>query len=208
MKLRPALAAGLLMALSGCATYDYSGNAPGGYYRGSPEVRYRYPSDYYDRGYGYPFYGYPSYAYPYSWGGYGYPAYPVYPGARYNGPSSPRRRAPQGPPPSAPGNGQRPPPVASRPNPPSRPPSAPRQSRPEGRPATPWSRATLPVLVRQHCNADCQPTACTALKLNTSWQPAYRSCRHLTRLVTSRLYFDARRGAMDPPVPAPSGVGI
>jgi len=39
---------GLLLALSGCATYDYVGGSGGGYYHGSPSVQYSYP-------YGYPY---------------------------------------------------------------------------------------------------------------------------------------------------------
>lgn len=45
MKFRLIFAAGLL-ALSGCATYDYTGAGSGGYYRGAPDVQYRYPPGY------------------------------------------------------------------------------------------------------------------------------------------------------------------
>lgn len=64
MKMRLLLAGGLLLALSGCATYDYVGGG-NGYYRGTPSVQYNYP-------YGYPSYGYGSYPY---YGGYGYYGY-------------------------------------------------------------------------------------------------------------------------------------
>lgn len=45
MKFRLIFAAGLL-ALGGCATYDYTGGGSGGYYRGAPAVQYRYPPGY------------------------------------------------------------------------------------------------------------------------------------------------------------------
>lgn len=51
MKFRLILAAGLL-ALSGCATYDYTGAGSGGYYRGAPAVQYRYPPGYAPYSYG------------------------------------------------------------------------------------------------------------------------------------------------------------
>jgi len=58
MKTRLFLAGGLLLALTGCASYDYvGGGGGGGYYHGAPSTEYRYP------------YGYPS-AYPYGYGGY------------------------------------------------------------------------------------------------------------------------------------------
>ncbi|MFC7520138.1 hypothetical protein ACFQS6_07910 [Xanthomonas populi] len=74
MKLRLIFAAGLL-ALSGCATYDYTGGGSGGYYRGAPAVQYRSPP-----GYSPYFYGNP-YGNPYGAGSiglYDYPVYPVY----------------------------------------------------------------------------------------------------------------------------------
>lgn len=135
MNFRPTLAAGLLLVLSGCATYEQSGYGPGGYYRGSPEVQYRYPPGYYDRAYGYPSYGYPYYSSPYSWGSYGYP---VYRGGGYVPPPPPPRRRP---PPnlrSRPDDNFRPPATGSRPNPPARAPVAPRPSRPEGKTTSPW----------------------------------------------------------------------
>lgn len=76
MKFRLIFAAGLL-ALSGCATYDYTGGGSGGYYRGAPAVQYRYPP-----GYSPYFYGNP-YGNPYGAGSiglYDYPVYPVYRG--------------------------------------------------------------------------------------------------------------------------------
>lgn len=81
MKFRLIFAAGLL-ALSGCATYDYTGAGSGGYYRGAPDVQYRYPP-----GYSPYFYGNP-YGLPYGYGAgsiglYDYPVYPVYRGSYY-----------------------------------------------------------------------------------------------------------------------------
>ncbi|MBB5882014.1 hypothetical protein GGR74_003236 [Xanthomonas arboricola] len=76
MKFRLIFAAGLL-ALGGCATYDYTGAGSGGYYRGAPAVQYRYPPGYSPYSYGSP------YGYPYgaeSIGLYDYPVYPVYRG--------------------------------------------------------------------------------------------------------------------------------
>lgn len=78
MKFRLIFAAGLL-ALGGCATYDYTGGGSGGYYRGAPAVQYRYPP-----GYSPYFYGNP-YGLPYGYGAgsiglYDYPVYPVYRG--------------------------------------------------------------------------------------------------------------------------------
>lgn len=71
MKLRIALAGGLLLALSGCATYDYAGGgSSGGYYTGQPSVQYNYPA-------GYPGYNGGGY---YGYGG-GYGGY--YPGGYY-----------------------------------------------------------------------------------------------------------------------------
>lgn len=103
MKIRLILAGGLLLALSGCATYDYVGSGGGGgasgYYHGTPSTQYRYP------------YGYPS-SYPYGYGsgyygggyyGGGYPVYRPYP--NYRPPH--HHRPPQG--------GHRPPPDRPRP---------------------------------------------------------------------------------------------
>ena len=67
------VSAGLLLGLSGCATYDYVGGSSGGYYHGSPSVQYNYPYGYPDSGYGYGGYGYGSSYYGY--GNYGYPVY-------------------------------------------------------------------------------------------------------------------------------------
>jgi hypothetical protein len=55
MKTRLMLAGGLLLALTGCTTYDYvGGGRSGSYYHGAPSVEYRYPA-------GYPYnYGYPT----------------------------------------------------------------------------------------------------------------------------------------------------
>ncbi|PPT99659.1 hypothetical protein [Xanthomonas arboricola] len=119
MKFRLIFAAGLL-ALGGCATYDYTGAGSGGYYRGAPAVQYRYPP-----GYSPYFYGNP-YGYPYGAGSiglYGYPAYPVYRGGGYY--YRPNDRRPQYRPPRPNGsfnNGPRP--NGPRPQRPSRPPAA------------------------------------------------------------------------------------
>lgn len=63
-------------ALSGCATYDYSGGSgAGGYYQGRPSAGYYGP---YGGAYGYPSYGYGGYGYgsgyydPYGYNPYGY----------------------------------------------------------------------------------------------------------------------------------------
>lgn len=61
------VSAGLLMGLSGCATYDYVGGSSGGYYHGSPSTQYNYPYGYPSGsgyGYGSGYYGYGSYGYP------------------------------------------------------------------------------------------------------------------------------------------------
>ena len=90
MKLRLIFAAGL-MALSGCATYDYAGGGSGSYYRGAPAVQYRYRPDYSPYSYGSP------YGVPYEYGSgsiglYDYPVYPVYRGGGgYYYPSNDRR---------------------------------------------------------------------------------------------------------------------
>ncbi|MCC4585774.1 hypothetical protein JWH11_07300 [Xanthomonas melonis] len=127
MKFRLIFAAGLI-ALSGCATYDYTGGGSGGYYRGAPAVQYRYPPGYS------PFYYGPPYG-PYGAGGFGlynYPIHPIYRGGGYyyrpydrrpqyrpprpqGGFSGPRPDRPR---PSQPSGGSRPPTGA----PPSRPP--------------------------------------------------------------------------------------
>ncbi len=128
MKFRPMLAAALMFVLGGCATYDYTGGGPGGYYRGTPSVQYRYPPGYYDGAYGYPYGG--------SYGLYNYPVYPAYRGG------GGYRRPPHGRPPPRAGNGhgQRPPPSnGPRPDRPRPPQQGPRPSRPEGRtPSSPW----------------------------------------------------------------------
>lgn len=75
MKIRLlAVATVALVALGGCATYDYAaGSAPGGYYSGAPRVEY-----YGNYSYGYPYGGYGYYGYPYGYYGnpYGYYGYP------------------------------------------------------------------------------------------------------------------------------------
>ena len=86
------ISTGLLLGLSGCATYDYVGGGSGGYYHGSPSVQYSYPYGYPNSGYGYGGYGYGSGYYGY--GSYGYPVYRP----NYNRPRPPYH-----------GNGQRPP---------------------------------------------------------------------------------------------------
>lgn len=98
MKTRLMLAGGLMLALTGCTTYDYvGGGRSGGYYHGAPSVEYRYP-------YGYPSdYGYPYYR-GYGGGYYGYGG-PYYQRPIYRPPHHHR-------PPPRPGNGgeNRPPP--------------------------------------------------------------------------------------------------
>lgn len=103
MKTRLMLAGGLMLALTGCTTYDYvGGGRSGSYYHGAPSVEYRYPAGY-PYNYGYPYYG----GYGGYYGGYGNPYY-----------SRPIYRPPHNhrPPPRPPGNGgeNRPPP--SRPS--------------------------------------------------------------------------------------------
>ena len=75
MKMRLMLAGGLLLALTGCTTYDYvGGGRSGSYYHGAPSVEYRYPAGYpYNYG---PYYG----GYGGYYGGYGNPYYsrPIY----------------------------------------------------------------------------------------------------------------------------------
>lgn len=93
MKKRLILSAGLLLGLSGCATYDYVDGGAGGYYRGATSVQRTYP-------YGYPYgaYGYG----PYGYGSYGYYDY-RYPYPVYRPPYRPR-------PPHGHDGGHRPPP--------------------------------------------------------------------------------------------------
>ncbi len=109
MKMRLIVAGGLLLALSGCATYDYVGSGGGdGYYHGAPSTQYRYPAGYpgaygypsYPYGYGSGYYGYGGYGY----GGYGYPVYRPVPNHRppHNGHRPPNHTRP-------PNQGQRPP---------------------------------------------------------------------------------------------------
>lgn len=128
MKARMLMAAGMMALLGGCATYDYTD----GYYRGSPDVRYRYPPGYYGGYDGY--YGYPYY---YSPGWLGLYDYPVYPGRYYNRPirRPPPRPGNDYPGPRPPGNaGPRPP----RPSQPSVPrPPRPSEPRPSSSPS-PW----------------------------------------------------------------------
>ncbi len=105
MKMRLMFAGGLLLALSGCATYDYVGGGAGsGYYHGAPSVEYRYPYGY-PSGYGPGYYGGGYYG-----GGYGYgnPYYRPYP--NYRPPHNHR-------PPPRPGNGGNPPVRPDRPRP-------------------------------------------------------------------------------------------
>lgn len=102
MKMRLMFAGGLLLALTGCTTYDYvGGGRSGSYYHGAPSVEYRYPAGY-PYNYGYPYYG----GYGGYYGGYGNPYYsrPI-----YRPPHNHR-------PPPRPGNGGE-----HRPPPPSRP---------------------------------------------------------------------------------------
>lgn len=142
MKTRLMLAGGLMLALTGCATYDYvGGRSGGGYYHGAPSVEYRYP-------YGYPY----DSSYPY-YGGYGYYGYggPYYSRPIYRPPPHNHR------PPPRPGNGgeNRPPPPPRqnnggspwrnmdsmrRPSPPPQRmerPAAPPQARPSPAPSAP-----------------------------------------------------------------------
>ncbi|KLD79691.1 hypothetical protein FZ025_11140 [Xanthomonas hyacinthi] len=116
MNMRLIWAAGLLVTLSGCATYDYADNG-GGYYRGAPSVEYRYPAGYSD-GYYAPYsaapYGYGAGDYGYGYGDYGY-GYGDYGYYGYGGPyyyrdyyGPPRHRPP---PPRPDANGRPPPPA-------------------------------------------------------------------------------------------------
>ena len=98
MNMRLILAAGLLLGLSGCATYDYVGGGSGGYYHGAPSVQRSYPYGYPYGSYGYDPYGYGSYGYS-SYFNYGY-GYPVYRDRYIVVPSRPQNGH---------GNGHRPP---------------------------------------------------------------------------------------------------
>lgn len=151
-----------LAGLGGCATYDYAaGNAPGGYYSGSPRYEYSYPDGYYG-GYGGGFagsYGYGLYG---GYGGYGYsPGYYGY----YSRPYyviRPQPRPPHGghdndhrPPPGSGGGGHRPPSGGG-----------PRPGRPgDGRPHPPSSggehgqRPTLPDRLRPPADRSSSPRA-------------------------------------------------
>ncbi|WP_312709123.1 hypothetical protein [Stenotrophomonas sp.] len=143
MKMRLLFAGGLMLALTGCATYDYvGGGRGGGYYHGAPSTEYRYPYGYpYDSGY--PYYG------GYGYYGYGNPYYsrPVYRPPPHNHRPPPRpgnggENRP--PPPPRQNNGGSPwrnldsmrrPPQADRPSgPPQARPSAPPQARPAAPP--------------------------------------------------------------------------
>ncbi|KQQ73202.1 hypothetical protein ASF73_11195 [Xanthomonas sp. Leaf131] len=122
MKFRLIFAAGLL-ALSGCATYDYTGGRSGGYYRGAPAVQYRYPPGYSPYFYGNP-YGNPYGAGPI--GLYNYPVYPVYRGGGYYYRQNDRRPQYRPPRPNGSFNGPRPNgprPSGPRPQQPNRPPA-------------------------------------------------------------------------------------
>ncbi len=151
MKMRLILSAGLLLGLSGCATYDYVDGGAGGYYRGATSVQRTYP-------YGYPYGG--GYG-PYGYGSYGYYDYYRSPYPVYRPPYTPR--PPHGghwgnghrPPAHGNGNGgHRPPPRPGdgdgRPTRPPRPPveggkspwrDMDRLQRPQPRPAQPVQRA-------------------------------------------------------------------
>jgi len=152
MKKRLILSAGLLLGLSGCATYDYVGGGSGGYYHGAPSVQRSYPYGYPYDSYGYGPYGYGSYGY-YGYSNYGYPGYrPPYvivPSRPQNGHWNGHR------PPPAHGNGQRPPRPGNNEGRPPRPPvnggggkspwrDLDRLQRPQTRPPQAMQRA-LPV---------------------------------------------------------------
>ena len=116
MKTRLILAAGLLLGLSGCATYDYVGGAGGRYYHGAPSVQYSYPYGYGgSRGYGsYGSYGYGRYGYEdYGYRGYR-PSYIYYPQNQYRPPHGGQGNGHR---PPRPGNGEgrppRPPPASN-----------------------------------------------------------------------------------------------
>jgi hypothetical protein len=90
MKTRLMLAGGLLLALTGCTTYDYvGGGRSGSYYHGAPSVEYRYPAGY-PYNYGYPYYG----GYGGYYGGYGNPYYsrPIYRPPHNHRPPPPARQ--------------------------------------------------------------------------------------------------------------------
>lgn len=93
------IAAGLLLGLGGCATYDYVGGGAGGYYHGSPSTQYSYP-------YGYPYGGRYGGYYGFDSGYYGYGSYPLYRPPVYRPPHN--HRPPSRPPQHGHGNGHRP----------------------------------------------------------------------------------------------------
>lgn len=138
MKMRLMLAGGLLLALTGCTTYDYvGGGRSGSYYHGAPSVEYRYPAGYpYNYG---PYYG----GYGGYYGGYGNPYYsrPI-----YRPPHNHR-------PPPRPGNGgeHRPPQSNAQPSAPppqARPAPAPSAPRMNGSPWRNMDRATQRTVER------------------------------------------------------------
>ncbi|MGV8961434.1 MAG: hypothetical protein ACOH1V_13805 [Stenotrophomonas sp.] len=138
MKTRLILATGLLLGLSGCATYDYVGGAGGGYYHGSPSVQQTYPYGYGGYG-GYGRYGYGSYGYDdYGYRGYR-PSYIYYPQNHY--------RPPHG----GQGNGHRPPTPGNGDGRPPRPPPASNS----GNNKSPWRN--LDNLQRPQSRANGQP---------------------------------------------------
>ncbi|MCF8824876.1 hypothetical protein [Xanthomonas campestris] len=153
MKFRLILAAGLL-ALSGCATYDYTGAGSGGYYRGAPAVQYRYPPGYAPYSYGSPYgaggiglYDYPVYPVYRGGGGYYYREYDRRPQYRPYNNYGPR---PNGPRPNGRPNGPRP----QRPNPPPATGAPPRPAQPPRIGAPPRvireiQRQTAPRTTRQ-----------------------------------------------------------
>ncbi|MEA9660268.1 hypothetical protein [Xanthomonas campestris] len=153
MNFRLILAAGLL-ALSGCATYDYTGAGSGGYYRGAPAVQYRYPPGYAPYSYGSPYgaggiglYDYPVYPVYRGGGGYYYREYDRRPQYRPYNNYGPR---PNGPRPSGRPNGPRP----QRPNPPPATGALPRPAQPPRIGAPPRvireiQRQTAPRTTRQ-----------------------------------------------------------
>jgi len=158
MKTRLMLAGGLLLALTGCTTYDYvGGGRSGSYYHGAPSVEYRYPAGYHYN-YG-PYYG----GYGAYYGGYGYPYYsrPIYrpphnhrppprpPGNGENRPPRPPRENNGGSPWRNMDSMRRPPqPSVQRPAPPARPAPAPSAPRMNGSPWRNMDRATQRTVER------------------------------------------------------------
>jgi hypothetical protein len=124
MKMRLILSAGLLLGLSGCATYDYVGSGAGGYYSGAASVQRTYP-------YGYPYGG--GYG-PYGYGSYGYYDYYRSPYPVYRPPYNPPPRPPHG---GHWGDGHRPPPGHGNGNGGHRPPPRPGDGDGNGRPPHP-----------------------------------------------------------------------